>query len=769
MRRRLATALALAAALSRPSAAEPPQTPPVAADEAIASLRALAKQSPPSLLPRYLHGQATYWTVVGVPDDEHEALLDADGMLEVAKGSFSIEPFLVTPAGVKGWSESRAAQALDGGWRPIPEVVRVHPPLRLATRVFAAGSTGKARVYASYRVENSGDAPARGELRLAIRPLQVLPPWQSLNLRPVLAPIASLAFADGAVLVDGAPRIFPLEPPEGFHAAGLDARGLADLLGAKPPTSRDAVRDERGLAMGVLRYPFELGAGESREVQLRIPFPGAPPGPVRPLRNEVESALHTTRATWSSLVGRVGIELPPPARPYEWTLRTSLAAILIHRDGPRIQPGSRNYERSWIRDGALTSSALLQMGFDAEPAAFLRWFAPQQREDGAIPCCIDARGADFTPEHDAPGEFLYLVAEDWRFARDRRLLAEMWPHVIRAVDYLDGLRRQRLGPEWETPEKAAYRGLLPESISHEGYSKRPVHSYWDDLFALRGLRDAAQLAEAMGDAERARAWTALAAEFHRDLLASYAAAMQLHHLDRLPASVELGDFDPTSTAVWLATGGDPADLPQPALERTFELYVQELDQRRSGKLARDAYAPYEIRNADALVRLGRREDAAHLLAFALADRRPLAWNQWPEILWRDPLRPEFLGDLPHGWIASTYVHALRTALVFERAADQALVLAAGVPAEWLAGPEPVRVTALPTLYGPIDYELWREGPRRLRLRVGGRVAIPPGGIVLDPPRALPLFRIEVNGAERAVSDPQALVLRELPAEVLISN
>jgi len=766
VRRRIAVLLAVAAALGAGAAAEPPPlTPPAASDDAIASLQALAKQSPASLLPRYLRGQATYWTVVGVPDDEHEALLDADGMLEVAKGSFSIEPFLVTPAGVQGWHESRTAQALDGGFRPIPEVVRVHPPLRLAIRVFAAGAPGKARVYASYRVENSGDAPVRGELRLALRPLQVLPPWQSLNLRPVLAPIHALAFADGAVLVDGEPRVFPLEPPETFHAASLDAHGLADLLGTRPPLAPDEVRDERGLAMGVLRYPFELGPGAAREVELRIPFPGSPPGPIRPPRHEVEAALHTTRATWGAVLGRVGIELPPAARPYEWTLSSSLAYILIHRDGPRIQPGSRNYERSWIRDGALTSSALLEMGFADEVAEFLRWFAAAQREDGAIPCCIDARGPDFTPEHDAPGEFLYLVAEDYRFTRDRRLLAEMWPHVVRTVAFLDGLRRQRTGPEWDAPEKRAYRGLLPESISHEGYAKRPVHSYWDDLFALRGLRDAAFLAEAMGDAERAQAWTALAEEFHRDLLASYQAAMELHHLDRLPASVELGDFDPTSTAVWLTTGGDPSDLPQPALDHTFELYVQELNARRSGKLVRDAYAPYELRIADALVRLGRREDAGHLLALALADRRPLAWNQWPEILWRDPARAEFLGDLPHGWIASTYVHALRTALVYERASDHSLVLAAGVPAEWLAGNEPIRVRALPTQYGPIDYELSREGPRELRLRVAGSLTVPPGGIVLAAPMRGPLFRIEVNGAVRPVEDPASLVLRELPAEV----
>src|SRR5262245_5358365 len=769
-RLRLRFALLLAVAAAGAAPAEEPGVPERADDAVIRSLEELAKRSQPGLLPRYLLGQATYWTVVGVADDEHEALLDADGMLEVAKGSFSIEPLLVVGARVLGWAEARTAQALDAGYLPIPEVERAHPPLSLRIRAFAAGSPGRAQLYASYRIENRGEARAEGELRLALRPLQVLPPWQSLNLQPVLAPIGALRFDEGAVFVDGAPRVFPLEPPDAFHAAPLDAAGLADLLGARPPRSPAEASDPRGLATGVLRYAFALAPGESREIALRVPFPGSPPRPRSSGgRSELEGALHTARSAWRATLGRIGVELPPVARPFEWTLRTAVAHILIHRDGPRIQPGSRNYERSWIRDGALTGSALLQMGFADEAVAFLRWYAPQQREDGAVPCCVDARGPAFTPEHDAPGEFVFLVAETWRFTRDRHLLVEMWPHVVRAVGYLDSLRRQRLGPEWETPEKLPYRGLLPESISHEGYAKRPVHSYWDDLFALRGLRDAVLLAEAMGEPEQARAWGMLAEEFHRDLLASYAAVMKLHGLDRLPASVELGDFDPTSPAIALTTGGDPADLPEPALARTFELYVQELERRRSGKLVRDAYTPYELRIADALVRLGRRDDAARLLAFVLADRRPLAWNQWPEILWRDPAHAGFLGDLPHGWVASTYVHALPTALVYERASDRSLVLAAGVPADWLAKNEPLRVQALPTAYGPLDYELRLEGPGRVRMRVGGHVEIPPGGIVLAPPLGAPIRRVELDGALAPVEAPATFTLRALPAEVLLAE
>src|SRR5439155_1187459 len=110
-----------------------------------------------------------------------------------------------------------------------------------------------------------------------------------------------------------------------------------------------------------------------------------------------------TRRDWETVLGRVAIDLPPEARKLEQTLKTTLAYIQINRDGPAIQPGSRNYARSWIRDGAITSSALLEMGFTPEVRDFLRWYARYQGPDGKVPCCVDRPGADRLSGHDTPG------------------------------------------------------------------------------------------------------------------------------------------------------------------------------------------------------------------------------------------------------------------------------------------------------------------------------------------------------------------------------
>src|SRR6185436_3465685 len=258
----------------------------------------------------------------------------------------------------------------------------------------------------------------------------------------------------------------------------------------------------------------------------------------------------------------------------------------------------------------------------------------------------------------------------------------MWPHVRAAALHLDSLRSLRRTPEWRTRENAPFYGLLPPSISHEGYSAKPMHSYWDDLFALRGFRDAADLAGALGqDADEAR-FARARDEFAKDLSASVNAAMKVHGIDFIPGCADLGDFDATSTTIALSPVQAGDVLPRAALERTFERYWEFFVKRRDGKEPWDAFTPYEIRNIGAFVRLGWRDRAQELLKFFMAYRRPAGWRQWPEVVFKEERANRFLGDLPHTWVGSDFVRSVIDLLAYERESDDALVLGAGVPASW---------------------------------------------------------------------------------------
>jgi hypothetical protein len=133
------------------------------------------------------------------------------------------------------------------------------------------------------------------------------------------------------------------------------------------------------------------------------------------------------------------------------------------------------------------------------------------------------------------------------------------------------------------------------------------------------------------------------------------------------------------------------------------------------------------------VRLGNRDVANELLEFFLSDRRPLEWNQWPEITWKDPRSPGHLGDVPHTWIAAEYLLALASMVAAERDATASMVLASGMPWAWISEDTGFSVQNLPTRYGPLDFLIRAYGVSTIRVEIGKSISLPPGGLTLTPP------------------------------------
>src|SRR5690606_17315454 len=133
------------------------------------------------------------------------------------------------------------------------------------------------------------------------------------------------------------------------------------------------------------------------------------------------------------------------------------------------------------------------------------------------PCCVDRRGADPVPENDSNGEFLFLIDEIYRYTNDLALLQEMWPRVAKAVEYMDELRLSERTPDNMQGERAAFYGLMPASISHEGYAAKPMHSYWDNFWALAGYEAAVRIARALDRREEMHRYIAARDQFRRDV------------------------------------------------------------------------------------------------------------------------------------------------------------------------------------------------------------------------------------------------------------
>lgn len=726
---------------------------------------AVARDTPPGLFPRAFAGQRPAWTVVGVDGAPEEALLSEDGALEPGLGAFSLEPFLRVGDRLVTWRDVEHDAWLERGSLPVPSVRWNLVGFTLTVTAFAIGPDTASSVVTRYRLANTADTAAAVALILAVRAFQVNPPTQFLNVPGGWARVDSIRWDGRRVRVNGDRLVVPLSPPSSFGASPFDGGEIAEHLRGGALPTRHAVHDPFGAASAALVFLMTLAPGESRSVSVEIPLV---PGRLSLLEGQgeaaAERALERTLAEWDSVVGRVTITLPRAGERVERTVPTVLAHIFINRDGPAIQPGSRAYARSWIRDGALTSTALLRFGHADAVRAFIEWYAGHQYPNGKVPCCVDARGADPVPEHDSHGEFIYLIAEYYRHTGDRALVERLWPNVLGAVRYLDSLRQSRRTTEFGRDDRRMFFGLLPPSISHEGYSARPMHSYWDDFFALRGLKDAVFLARARGREAEAARLGALRNEFQRELYASLERAMAHHRIDFIPGAADLGDFDPTSTTIAVAPGGELARLPRAALERTFERYWQTALARRDTAATWDAYTPYELRTVGTLVRLGWKQRAHALLNGFLDDQEPPGWRQWPEVVWRERRTPRFIGDLPHTWVGADFLRSVADMFAYEREADSALVIGAGITEAWLAD-SGVAVRGLSTWWGPVTLMARREGDD-VRVRLGEGLRVPPGGLVIVSPLDWAPRGALVDGARVTPDATGAVTIRRVPADVV---
>lgn len=708
---------------------------------------AIAREAPRGSYPRSMIGEPSYWTVVGPDNSPDEILFNGDGMIETGKQSASIEPFLEVNGRWISWADADIRQE-QVDTLPIPRVTWNAAGVRLTITPFDHGTDN---VCVRYQLTNTTTEPLDATLHLAIRPFQVNPPAQFLNFNGGTARVPRITTGQHSPT---SPRIL-IAGDRWINIMAADYSGVpfqqGDIVadwfrhGRRPPAAPAA--DPMEAASGILSYPHSLmPPGVTKEIDLailrasggkeenRLPGIGSSTMPDSTAPDLFAAFQDSSHARWKTRIGDIGITLPESAQPLLESLKAQIGYILINRAGPAIQPGTRSYARSWIRDGSLTSSALLRLGHHDEVKAFINWFAPHQYANGKIPCVVDWRGADPVPEHDSNGEFIFLVAEYLRYSRDQALARQLWPRVQAAAVYLDSLRQERRTDDYRLPDKIEFFGLLPPSISHEGYSAKPMHSYWDDSFAYKGFTDAAWLARELGHPAEAKRWTAVAREFGSDLAASVAATQQRHQIDFVAGCADLGDFDATSTTTFFSPTGAAMLVPKASLDATFERYWSFFVDRRAGA-AWEAFTPYEVRNIGAFVHLGWRDRAQELASWFLNYQKPVGWRQWPEVVWHDETKQKFLGDLPHTWVGSDFVRSVLDMLLYVREDGRALVIGAGVTSEWLDDPAGVSVKEMPTPWGPLSYTMARDPKRAgsLRVTIGSMSSVPPAGIVVRAP------------------------------------
>jgi len=723
----------------------------------LALYRLAAASARLGIYPMHLLNSQTYWTVVGLPGDRQESLFDEYGNLESRMGSPSVMPYVLLNGELLSALDAQSiTQRLLDAYIPIPSVSWDLGSVDLTVEALTGGTVTDSVTYVRYQLSNLSGETQTGCLYLAVRPIEINPPWQFGRLSPISrfsfhsqphAPILQINFTTAYVL---------LSPPDNFGARAFDGGDvLEDLVRGRIPTNR-AVVNGGDYISGALAYDFDLAPGEKKSVVLATPLHGSIRQTFRFIKDAEGRALtadeafeqerETQRRFWKEELDRVRIEIPQPK--IVDVLKSQTAYILINRDGPAIQPGSRNYKRSWIRDGGLTSAALLRMGLFQEVREYLDWYSDRVQPDGWVPPILNNDGTindgfGWDNEYDSQGEYLYVIMEYYRFTRDREFLAEHFDKMLACMKYLVKLREKTLAPDYMKNEPARDRfvGLLPRSISHEGYNP-PKHSHWDNFWALKGWKDGAAAARVLGRKKEAE-WADKQYRHLRDSVkSSIARTMALEGKNYIPGCAEWCDFDPTSSAIALFPCEEVDILPPDAWRNTFEQYYTRLAERlRPGWVG--GFTPYEIRTVSAYVNLGQKQKAMDFLDFNLSFMRPPAWNQFSEVIYSEPRLSRYIGDMPHTWVGSGYINSIRGMLVEED--GDILRLLPGVPAEWVTKGKGLIIENAPTYFGILDLRARAEA-NILTVDIGGVVDAPAGIDLYWPLEGKP-SRVTVDGEE----------------------
>lgn len=737
----------------------------------------MAKDFPRGFFPRYLNEEKSYWNIIGVESDEKEALINEDGMLEVDKKNFSIEPFLFIDNEFINWNIPQKTQSLEKNYLPIPSVQWNYNNLKLEIKSFADGNANEnSTLFIIYKLKNETNQTKSGNLFLAIRPFQVNPYYQWLNIDGGVAKISSIEFNNKCIKVNNDKFIFPLTKTNNFGAATFDEGNITEYISKNIIPANKKIYDNFSYASGVLQYPFELKPNEEKEIYLAIPFYEDKINfDISNDENEniklVKEKLNDVINYWDKKVNYVEFNLPSSANKIINTIKSNIAYILINKDYAGIQPGSRSYERSWIRDGSLTSSALLRFGLQKEVKEFANWYSNYLFENGKVPCVVDKRGPDPVPENDSNGEYILLMKQYFNFTKDTTFLRNKYNSIRNAVSYLEYLILQRSTDYYKNGNARirAFYGLLPESISHEGYSAKPMHSYWDDFFALKGLKDAVDIASILGEKEDEEKFKSLRDEFRKNLYNSILLTIKNHNINYIPGCAELGDFDATSTTISIYPVGELQNLPQPYLKNTFDRYFNFSIARENKDNNWINFTPYEVRTIGSFIFMDEIERAHQQIDFFLNYQRPQNWNHWAEVVWKDERYPGFIGDMPHTWVGSDFLNSIRAMFVYENDFDSSIIIGAGLYQDWIDSPDGMSIKNLPTYYGNLSYSI-KKSVNSYSVKIfGEHFSIPSGKIIIKNFNKNKLPKtVFINGKEMKDFTNDKIIIKEFPAEIKIN-
>lgn len=653
-----------------------------------------------SFIPRafsFSHVNLTHrnWTAVGLPDVSFYPVVDPRGLVTPLFDGWSLDFWFVPRDG---------ALLLPSKLPRFEQTLVIHPGLAVRSLAEARG----------VRLGTETDLVVDGEtaccrVRLTLR--SELDGWVAVALRPYNPEGVSFVGEIGIDEYDAGWRVndqhevaFDRAPAR--HLLSTYADGDVSLRLDEEPGETRTVSCPAGMATAAALYP--AADVEAHPLEIRVPIHDE----TRP-RQEEPPAVRAR--SWPE--ARRGVAaLRFPLETYQRLYDQALAGVILHSPG-EVYPGPYTYKRFWFRDSVFILHTLLTLGGVARVRRAMDGFPARQRRDGYF---LSQEG-----EWDSNGEVL------WLYGRFARLTGEPVPAA-----WLDAarkgarwIRRKRLPSAPPRPEA----GLLPAGFSAEHLGPNDFY-YWDDFWAVAGLREAAGLCGADGGEWRREA---------DDLLACLLRSLPDGPYRRFPGAIPASPYRRMDAG---AIGSIVADYPLQLFPPGDARILRTADFLHAHCFCRGVFLQQMIHSglniyltlqlAQVWLRAGRPGLVWRLLQRVAELASPT--GQWPEAI-HPRTGGGCMGDGEHIWAAAEWLMLLRNLCVREE--PDRLVVGAGIRRDWLEAGD-VRLEPTLTPHGPVGVQFslepagvrvqlaadWRGPAPALDLHVPGcrALRVPPG-------------------------------------------
>jgi hypothetical protein len=441
---------------------------------------------------------------------------------------------------------------------------------------------------------------------------------------------------------------------------------------------------------------YALSAGESRDISVSVPlmerdsyfcssirsstvkmdYGAKEKTSIRVLHEEGEKVAHQE---WEKNL-RDSCTLTIPDKNFQFLYEAAVRTMVLHSP-KEVYPGPYIYRRFWFRDAAFILHALLSVGLKDRVRRALDCFRTRQTAHGYF---LSQEG-----EWDSNGEALWIM----------RQYCEM-TNTLPPKEWKDSIHK---AGKWICKKKVSSRvpydhaGLLPSGFSAEHLGPNDFY-YWDDFWAISGLKAAAFLSTAYREYDTAAYFESESDALLESVNRSLKKVAERLRRAAMPAS-PYRRMD--SGAIGSLVAGYPLRIypkNDPRLLDTVDFLTKKCLFKNGffHDMTHSGINPYlTLHIAQVLLRAGDKRyfdlmtEVAHLAS---------STGQWPEAI-HPRTGGGCMGDGQHVWAAAEWVLMIRNCFVREE--DDGLILCSGIPRIWINKSLPIIFGPAPTRFGDI--------------------------------------------------------------------